>query len=109
MRELPSGGKTNRASTTNSMKAKGFLKGFFQWFDFSNFMDTYQEWHAFVEGFSEGFCIFKDSVYTPDTERLADLQAEHHYYAAGYALGFASLIVLLTGMVVWIIGAIHGT
>jgi len=64
--------------------------GFFKWFHFSNFMDTYQEWHAFVEGFSETFCFWK-SRYEPSEELLKDLRAEHHYYQAGRVLGFIAL------------------
>jgi hypothetical protein len=85
--------------------------GFFSWFHFSNFIDTYQEWHALVEGFSEGFCIVRKSRYEPyDQEEenlLKDLRTEHHYYAAGRVLGLATFIVLATGMIVWIIGAIR--
>lgn len=73
-----------------------------KWFDPRNFCDTYQEWHALVEGFASGFCINKGD-YWPNDELLNDLMSEHHYYDAGRALGRASLIVLIAGMIVWIV------
>ncbi|MCJ7634429.1 hypothetical protein MUP77_18810 [Candidatus Bathyarchaeota archaeon] len=73
-------------------------KGFFKWFDPSNFLDTYQEWHAFVEGFSETFCFWR-ARYEPSPELLEDLRAEHHYYSFGRVVGFIALLgfgVLIT-------------
>jgi hypothetical protein len=87
--------------------------GFFSWFHLSNFMDTCQEWHAFVEGFGEGFCIWK-SRYMPyntgseEDDLLAALMKEHHYYAAGRALGFAAFIWAVTGAVILTATAIIG-
>lgn len=60
-----------------------------------------------MEGFSEAFCFWRQHI-EPSQELLKDIESEHHYYAASRALGFAVLAVLITGMVVWIIGAIHG-
>jgi len=68
-------------------------KGFFKWFDWSNFLDTHQEWHALFEGFSETFCFWRAN-YEPSKELLKDLQSEHHYYAFGRVLGFISLVGL---------------
>ena len=89
------------------IKLKAVLKGFFDWFDPSNIMDVYQEWHAFVEGLAEGFCIWA-CEHEPSEDCLEDIQEEHHYYTAGRAIGFAGFLVLVTGLLVWIIGAIHG-
>ena len=73
-----------------------------KWFNPLNLMDTVQEWHAFVEGFADGFIFFRNIPYWPSDTLLKDLQSEHHYYNAGRALGFASFIMLIAGMVVWI-------
>ena len=68
-------------------------------------MNTYQEVHAFVEGFCDSFC-FSRCKYEPDEQGLKDIQKEHHYYNAGRPLGRACFIVLIAGIVVWIIGAV---
>ena len=81
------------------------MRGFFNWFQWSNFFDTHQEWHAFLEGFSDGFCVGL-SHYEPSPTLLNELQEDHHYYNAGRAFGFASFIVLVTGMVVWAVCSI---
>ena len=87
---------------------KKILKAFFDWFDPDNFMDTYQEWHAFVEGFAEGFTLFTFPHFAPSQQCLKDIKDEHHYFVAGRAFGFGGFLVLLTVLIVWIIGAIHG-
>jgi len=85
----------------------GFLKGIKP----STFLDTHQEWHALIEGFSDGFCIRK-ARYEPwdggndDENLLKSLRKEHHYYNIGRVPGFASFIILVTGMIAWIIGAV---
>ena len=77
------------------------MPGFFKWFNINNFMDTHQEWHAWVEGFSDGFCV-GPSHYEPNPTLLNELGEEHHYYNAGRGFGFASFILLVTGMIVWV-------
>ena len=72
--------------------------GFFKWFDIHNLMDTYQEGHAFVEGFSESFCFWKPR-YEPSEELLKDLRSEHHYYMSGRVVGFIALVGFLTGII----------
>ncbi|MCJ7829411.1 MAG: hypothetical protein MUP81_06695 [Dehalococcoidia bacterium] len=73
-------------------------KGFFKWFNPSGFMDTYQEWHAFVEGFSEAFCFWKPRC-EPSEELLNDIKNEHHYYVFGRVVGFIALIATCLGIV----------
>ena len=75
--------------------------GFFGWFNPKEFMNTYQEWHAFVEGFSEAFCFWRPH-YEPDEELLKALMSEHHYYVFGRVIGFLALI--LTGIVLIKVG-----
>ena len=72
---------------------------------FYTFMNTWEEWHAFVEGISDGFCLWQSRHDLVD-RLLKDLEGEHHYYAFGRSVGFAGIIILISGMVVWIAGVI---
>jgi len=83
--------------------AKRFLGGL----SLSNFMDTHQEWHAFVEGFSEGFCPFAQE-HRPSPELQADIESEHHYYAAGRGFGAGAFVLLVAGMVILTVKVIVG-
>jgi hypothetical protein len=69
--------------------------GFFSWFHLSNFMDTYQEWHAFVEGFCEVLCPWP-AKHQLGGELLTDLQGEHHYYAFGRVVGVIAWLIIAT-------------
>lgn len=82
---------------------KGFLAGI----HIATFLSTHQEWHAMIEGFSDGFCL-RDSDYALADNLLEGLRKDHHYYNAGRALGFAGFIVLVTGMAVWFVRAVLG-
>lgn len=57
----------------------------------------WKEWHSFVVGWSEGFCLFRSlAVFSPKEER--------HYYRFGQAIGFASFFIfifLLVGGFLW--------
>ena len=64
------------------MEPRGFLKGIRP----RNFLDCYQEWHALVEGFCEVLCPWPPR-HPLTGQLLADLQADHHYYMSGRALG----------------------
>ena len=66
---------------------------FFEWFNIKEFMNTYQEWHAFVEGFCETFCFWRAN-YEPSKELLKHLKSEHHYYVFGRVVGFISVVGL---------------
>jgi hypothetical protein len=79
----------NSTNSTNS--DRGFLKGI----RFSAFMDVYQEWHAFVEGFCEVLCPWP-ARYQPNEELLNDLKGDHHYYAFGRALGVIAWLIIAT-------------
>lgn len=73
-------------------------KGFFCWLNIKEFMNTYQEWHAFVEGFSESFCFWRAHV-DPSEELLNDIKNEHHYYVFGRVVGFIGLVMFGVGIV----------
>lgn len=75
--------------------------------NFKQFLSDHKEWHALVEGLSDGFCL-RDSDYALAKKLLHELRKEHHYYNAGRALGFAAFIILVTGMAVWFVRAVLG-
>ena len=68
---------------------RGFLNGI----DISDFMNVYQEWHAFIEGFCEVICPWS-ARYAPSEELLNDLRGDHHYYVFGRALGVIAWLVI---------------
>lgn len=62
-----------------------------------SFMNTPEEWHAFVLGWAETACPWwaryrctKQAEYTP--------RQEYHYYAFGRVLGFITLVLVATGL-----------
>lgn len=59
-----------------------------------------------VEGFAEEFCR-RPARHPFSKCLLRELKTEHHYYGAGRVLGLASFIILVSGMIVWIIGAVR--
>lgn len=77
----------------------------FKGLHFKEFLNKWEEWHAIVEGFGDGFCPW-DSRYEPSEELKAEIHKEHHYYIAGTAIGFASLIFSIAGAVRLVLGAI---
>jgi hypothetical protein len=83
---------TNSSNSTNSTNHdSGFLKGF----NPSAFLDCYQEWHAFVEGFCEVLCPWPARQQLSG-ELLTDLRGDHHYYAFGRAVGVIAWLVIAT-------------
>jgi len=70
---------------------RGFLKGIKP----SAFLDCYQEWHAFAEGFCEVLCPWP-ARYQPSEELLNDLKGDHHYYVFGRATGVIAWLIIAT-------------
>jgi len=66
-----------------------FLKGI----RLSAFLDCYQEWHAFVEGFCEVLCPLPPR-HEPSEELLKDLKGDHHYYMFGRAMGVIAWLII---------------
>lgn len=62
------------------------------------FLSDHSEWHAFVEGYSDGFCPWRGR-YAPSHELQYQLECEHHYYSAGRPLGFICLALFVVGVV----------
>lgn len=71
--------------------------------DPAEFMNDYQELHAFIEGIAEGFCPWL-SRFEPDDELKRDIESEHHYYAFGMVIGFAGFIFAIAGAFRMVIG-----
>jgi hypothetical protein len=74
---------------------KGFLKGI----RFSTFLDTCEEWHAFVNGFCEVLCPWPPRVRMPsplmgEGQGEGDLTREYHYYQFGRAIGVIAWLVI---------------
>ena len=49
------------------------------------FLSEYQEWHALIEGFCDGFWPFSKGKISKQLQE--DIESEHHYYRAGVVLG----------------------
>ena len=71
----------------------GFLKGIRP----SAFLDCYQEWHAFVEGFCEVLCPWPPRHKSMHKDLRKQIVSEYHYYMFGRAAGvIAWLIIAIT-------------
>jgi hypothetical protein len=75
----------------NYIPPKGFLKGL----NIKAFLDTYQEWHAFVEGLCEVLCPWP-ARYESSEELISDLKGDHHYYMFGRAIGVIAWLIIAT-------------
>ncbi|MFO7772645.1 MAG: hypothetical protein R6V59_01660 [Dehalococcoidia bacterium] len=72
-----------------------FLKGI----KLSNFLDSIAEWHALVQGFAEVLCPWPPRHKEMRVKLQDEIQAEHHYYMAGRALGvlaWLAIIIIIT-------------
>ena len=68
---------------------RGFLKGIRP----TAFLDCYQEWHAFVIGFSEVLCPWRPRQ-RPSAVVDGILDQEYHYYLAGRAVGVIAWLII---------------
>jgi hypothetical protein len=68
---------------------RGFLKGI----RLSAFLDSYQEWHALVEGLCEVLCPWP-ARHRLSGQLLEDLKKDHHYYMFGRALGVIAWLLI---------------
>ena len=62
----------------------------FNGINFKQFLSEYQEWHALVEGFCDGFFPFIKGAISDGLK--ADLAKEHHYYRPGVILGIIAAV-----------------
>ena len=60
---------------------------------FSAFFDTYQEWHAFIEGLFEVICPWP-ARHGLTGQLLKDLRGDHHYYVFGRAMGVIAWLII---------------
>jgi hypothetical protein len=67
--------------------------GIFKGIRLSAFLDSYQEWHALVEGFSEVLCPWSPH-HKLSGQLLKDLKGDHHYYMFGRALGVIAWLII---------------
>lgn len=70
----------------------GFLKGI----KIDTLLSTHEEWHAFIEGFCDGF--FPISKYKPSKELQADIESEHHYYRPAFIVGVIAAVWFWIGV-----------
>jgi len=77
----------------------GFLKGI----RLSAFLDTYQEWHAFVEGLCEVLCPWPPRYKSVHKKLLKQIASEYHYYMFGRALAVIAWLIIakLIHIVFW--------
>jgi hypothetical protein len=59
----------------------------------STFLDTHQEWHALVNGFSEVLCPWPPR-YRPSLQNESDIANEYHYYMLGRAVGILAWLTI---------------
>lgn len=78
------------------VNSKGFLKGL----DLHHFLDTYQEWHAFVNGFCEVLCPWPPrhksmhaGLWVPK-ELRKQIASDYHYYMFGRAIGVIAWLII---------------
>jgi hypothetical protein len=68
------------------------------------FIDTTDEWHAVVIGFSEVLCPWPPHYYTIDPELSHALNSEYHYYLFGRALGMLAwlgIAAAIKAIILW--------
>ena len=87
--------------------------GFFEWFNIKEFMNTYQEFHAAVEGFCRGFLFIFPWLdkYKPSEQLIEDIQKEHHYYVPGIVFGLICFVLFGIGiykLVILVAGRTNG-
>jgi hypothetical protein len=78
----------------------GFLKGI----KIDTFMDTYGEWHAFVNGFCEVLCPWPPRRLISE-ELQQQIASEYHYYVFGRVIGVIAWLIILP-ITIGIIGKI---
>jgi len=75
------------------MKIKYTPKKVLQSIILSTFMDTVEEWHAFVDGLCEALCPWP-ARHKPSAENQKAIEDEYHYYMWGRAVGILVLITI---------------
>ena len=69
------------------------------------FIDCYEEWHAVVQGWCEGFMPWPRPRHIDMSPILqAEITKEHHYYMGGRIAGMIAAVVFWALIGRWIIG-----
>jgi hypothetical protein len=68
--------------------------------NFRTFLDTADEWHAFVIGWSEVICPWKPHFPMP-IDHHNPLVSEYHYYIAGRAFAVITWLLLAKLIQLW--------
>ena len=64
-------------------------------------MNTYQEFHAAVEGFCDGFLFmfpWLKNKHMPSKGLVEDICNEHHYYVPGVVFGLICFVLFSVGV-----------
>jgi len=69
---------------------KGFLKGI----DIRGFIDTGEEWHAFVYGLCEVLAPWPPRHKSMQDNLLKQITSEYHYYLFGRAMGVIAWLII---------------
>ena len=62
------------------------------------FMDTTDEFHAFIIGAMEVLCPWRPRITIISQELAKAIKDEYHYYQTGRGIGFVTLLLVLTGI-----------
>jgi len=74
----------------NEKNSEGFLKGI----DIIGFIDTGEEWHAFVNGFCEVLCPWPPRHKSMCENLRKQITSEYHYYLFGRAVGVIAWLII---------------
>ena len=75
-----------------------FLGGLFD--NVKEFLSNYEEWHAAVIGFAEGFLPWIPEHGMSDSIK-EQVEEEYHYYASAIVVGLIARMVTITLVVIW--------
>lgn len=67
------------------------------------FMNTYEELHAFIIGWGQGVSFWCKRAPMP-MEYKSPLEEEYHYYAFGYGVGILTLMFGVVGAIKLVLG-----
>jgi len=57
--------------------------------------EVINEWHSFVIGFGEGFCLFTLARFPITEQALEEMEGEYHYYKIARGVGLAGILSLI--------------
>lgn len=63
-----------------------------------SFLNTSNEWHSFVMGFFEAFCLFVPAAIRGQLPSSSRTDSEYWYYGLGRGLGLPAAILFAIGI-----------